>query len=322
MVALILAASLVAASPGWALEKVTVRLLWVHQAQFAGVYTAQDAGIYGKHGLEVRILPGGPAVDSLEELARGRCDFALAWLAAGIVRRAQGTPLIHLAQVTQRSAQLLVALADSGIRDISDLQGRRVGLWGGLLSLAPKALLQRQRITVQEVTQGTTVAPLVMRAVDAASAMRYNEYHQIYQAGIDFDGLVVFDLAAHGFNFPEDAIFTLERTWQQRPEVCRRFTAATLEGWQQAMARPDQALESVMRRVRKANLASNRSHQAWMLKTMSQLISPGAPDRPAQPGRLDPGAYGLVSRILLEHGLIPVQVPRQDLVKEAWRAAP
>ena len=37
------------------LKNVTIRLLWKHQSQFAGIYAAQESGIFQKAGLNVKI---------------------------------------------------------------------------------------------------------------------------------------------------------------------------------------------------------------------------------------------------------------------------
>lgn len=40
------------------LKKVVLRLKWIHQAQFAGFYTAVEKGFYKEAGLDVEIRPG------------------------------------------------------------------------------------------------------------------------------------------------------------------------------------------------------------------------------------------------------------------------
>jgi len=310
---------IVVLSPGMAtaLDKVTVRLQWVHQAQFAGFYVAQDAGIYRRHGLEVKLLPGGTNVDPLAELMAGRCDFTSAWLSEAVKLRSRGAELVLLAQVVQRSALLLITFKDSGIKTVRDLAGRRVGLWQRQFSLAPRALFGRLGIKVIEVSQGVTMAPFLRRAVAAATAMLYNEYHQVYQAGINFDELRVFHFAKLGLNFPEDGIYTRRRAWRDKPDLCRRFVAATLAGWRRAIARPDEALKSVMRRVRAATLAYNLSHQRWMLKTMFRLITYRVGLK--NMGHLSEKDLALVSRVLVNQKIMTGPVKAEGFVVPAWR---
>ncbi|MCB2228176.1 MAG: ABC transporter substrate-binding protein [Desulfarculaceae bacterium] len=314
---LALALVLCASWPARALDKVSLQLQWVHQAQFAGFYVAQDTGLYRQAGLEVDIRPGGPDVNPLHNLASLGCDFATGWLSEAVVLRSKEVPLVNLAQLIQRSALLLVTFRDSGIDSIKDLNNRRVGLWRNQFSVPTRALFKRNKIIVREIAQRTSVAPFLSRAVDAAMAMLYNEYHALYQAGVDLDQLKYFAFDDLGLNFPEDGLYTLEETWEERREVCRRFVAASLEGWRRAFAQEDAALNSVMKRVNEANLASNRPHQRWMLAVMKKLYTHRV--GLDKLGELSPEGLKQVNLVLLEQGFIPSPVEAEGFVVRAWQ---
>ena len=66
-------------------------------------------------------------------------------------------------------------------------------------------------------------------------------------------------------------------TWRARPEVCRRFVQATLEGWQYVAGHREETLNLVMQRVDQARTGTNRAHQRWMLDRMCELIRPVSP---------------------------------------------
>jgi NitT/TauT family transport system substrate-binding protein len=241
----------------------------------------------------------------------------MGWLAEALIKRTQGLPLVHLAQLVQRPASLLVTFKDSGIHDLRGLAGRRVGLWQGHAAAAPRTTFKSLGVQVNEIRQGSSMSPFLSRAVDAASAMLYNEIHVLYQAGIDRDQLRVFDLAQLGFNFPEDGIYTRDVTWREHPDLCRRFIKATLDGWRLALQEPQVALATVMKRVDESRLASNQAHQKWMLEVMGQIIT----DRvgPAGLGELDPEALRLLGEILARHGFLPRATPPDDFCAPAWR---
>ena len=88
---------------------------WPPQAQFAGYYVAYEKGFYRRHGLEVKILRGGPERPPSEMLAQGQADFGTMLLAGAIVKRARGLKLVNIAQIVQRSALMLVARKSRGI---------------------------------------------------------------------------------------------------------------------------------------------------------------------------------------------------------------
>ena len=68
--------SLLMASVVHADDKVSIRLKWLHQAQFAGYYVAKEKGFYKDEKLDVTINPGGPQLVAENLVAAGTDDFA------------------------------------------------------------------------------------------------------------------------------------------------------------------------------------------------------------------------------------------------------
>src|SRR5947209_19504741 len=66
-----------AAAATGGMDKVTVQLKWVAQAQFAGYYAALDQGFYKAEGLDVTIRPGGPDIAPEQVVASGQAEFGL-----------------------------------------------------------------------------------------------------------------------------------------------------------------------------------------------------------------------------------------------------
>lgn len=262
------------AAAGGALKTASLMPLWTPQAQFAGYYVALDKGIYAKHGIELQILPAGPGRFPVQALQDGSADFAVLWLTTALEHRCAGLQLVNLAQLIQRSSMLLIARKSSGIGTVADIAGRKVGLWGGDLSIPPLALFARQGIAIREVRQSQTVNLFLRGGIDVASAMWYNEYHTILNAGLDPEELVVFAMNDYGLNFPEDGIYALESTVHRDPALADAFVRASEEGWRYAFANPEEALDIVIAYIRRAHLPANRVHQRWMLNRMRDLALP------------------------------------------------
>jgi NitT/TauT family transport system substrate-binding protein len=284
------------------LSKVSFIPQWIPQAQFAGYYVAFEKGFYRSHHLEVKILRGGPDHPASDLLAKGRADFGTLFLANGIEKSANGGKLVNLAQIVQRSALMLVAKKSQGILKPEDINRRKVGLWGDEFRLQPRAFFRTYHLQVTEVPQSTTINLFLRDGVQVASAMWYNEYHQLLNAGMNPDELTTFFLADYGMNFPEDGIYCREDLMKRHPERCRAFVAASLEGWTYAFAHPEEALNIVMDYVAAANVATDRVHQKWMLEKMREIIQPPGSDVPL--GTLREEAYARVARALQEAGLI------------------
>ncbi len=282
----------------------TITLQWLPQSQFAGYYVAQDQGFYRNKGLAVTILHGGPELDPLDFLAEGSSDFATTFLISALRRRDAGLPLINIAQIVHRSTTMLIVRKKSGIKSLRDLNGKRISLWKGNLGVPFEAVLASRGIKPgRRFDQNYSVNLFLHNGVDACSAMYYNEYNMLYQAGLDEDDVLTFPLRDHGADIPEDGIYCLESTWKSRPAQCRAFVEATLEGWRYARAHPDKALQSVMKRVSGAHLPTNRSHMKWMLEKILPVIIPDTGD-PWKPGILSPRDYVRAADLMKRQGLI------------------
>ena len=305
----VLALAVAALLPLWAeaadgtgaLSKVVFLPHWIPQAQFAGYYMAAEQGIYRQHGLDVEILDGGPRKPVGKLLISGEATFASHFLSAALKLRDEGAPVVHLAQITQRSALMLVARKSHGIRSVADLDGKKVSVWPDFAA-QPNALFKKYNLQVHTLTQGPTINLFMRGGVDATSAMWYNEYHLFLNSGLNEDELTLFFYDQLGLNFPEDCVLCLAETWRARPEVCRQFVEATMEGWQYVLSHRDESLRVVMKRTEQARTGSNLSQQRWMLNCLCELIQPVKPG--VAMGELSPEAYAGMVRELKQGGQI------------------
>ena len=111
------------------LDKVTLQLKWVTQAQFAGYYAALEEGYYEDEGLDVELKPGGPDITPEQVVASGQAEFGIDWLPALLAARDQGGDLVNIAQVFARSGMTELTWKDSGITDVAGMKGKKVGVW-------------------------------------------------------------------------------------------------------------------------------------------------------------------------------------------------
>ena len=159
---------------------------WLPQAQFAGYYMAQEKGLYRKHGIDLTILRGGPEYPPSETIARGKVTFATTFLSSALELRDRGVRLVNIGQIVQRSGFILVTKKASGINTPADLNGKKVGIWTHF-RLQPQAFFRKYGIAVKPVHQGATMNLFLRDGVVAASAMWYNEYHALLNAGLNED---------------------------------------------------------------------------------------------------------------------------------------
>jgi len=197
---------------------------------------------------------------------------------------------------------MLISKKTAGIETIDDMDGKKVGLWEGDVSIPPRTLFAKHGIKVRVVRQSQTVNLFLRGGIDVASAMWFNEYHTILNSGVDAEELNTIFLSDQGMNFPEDGIYTLEKTLQNDPALAAAFVDASLEGWRYAFDHPDETLDIVIKYMREAKLPANRMHQKWMLERMRDLMAPTDPQ--AEFGKLREQDYESVAQALLKDGLI------------------
>ncbi len=279
---------------------------WLPQAQFAGYYVAYEKGFYRKHGIDLKILKGGPDFPAAEMLGKSRADFTTMFLSEAIEQRDKKIRLVNIGQLMQRSGFILVAKKGSGISKPSDFQNKKVSMWPNF-QVQPRAFFRKYGIEVKHVSQGATVNLFLRGGVDAASAMWYNEYHTIINSGINEDELTTFFFDRYGLNFPEDGIYVLKETYERDRELCCKFVRASLAGWQYAFENPDEATDIVMKYIKDAHAGGNRVHQRWMLARMKDLMQPVDPKAPI--GALNAKDYDTVAGELQKSGLIRTILP-------------
>jgi len=284
------------------LKKTSFMPLWEPQAQFAGYYVALDKGIYARNGIDLTILRAVPGHSPVEALEKGTADFAILWLSTVLQHRSARIEFVNLAQIIQRSSKMLISKKAAGIKTITDMEGKKVGLVGGDESIPFRTLFGKHHVKILEVRKSHTVNLFLRGGVDVTSAMWFNEYHTILDSGIDPDELNVIFLKDQGMNFLEDGIYTLAKTFHKDPALATAFVTASLEGWRYAFDHPDEALDIVLKYIHEAQLPASRMHQKWMLDRMRDLMTPDASE--AGFGQLKEPDYLAVCRSLQAQGLI------------------
>jgi NitT/TauT family transport system substrate-binding protein len=252
-------------------DGVTVRLKWLHQAQFAGFYVAKDKGYYEAAGLDVSIQPGGSDFPAIQMVAGGSEQFGVTGADQILIARSKGVPVVAIAVIYRENPFVLFALKKSGIAKATQFVGKNIGLKiGGSEELIYRAVLASAGVdkkTLHEMPVKFDLTPLLTGQVDVWPGYLINEVIAAQEKGFD---VTVIRPADYGVAMYADTLFTTERMLKEKPEVVKKFVVATVRGWSDAIADVDSAARTTVKFGNKLEYA----HELAMMKASVALIKP------------------------------------------------
>ncbi len=287
-------------------DMVTLQLRWITQAQFAGYYVALDKGFYSQEGLEVTIQPGGPDVETIPAITDGRADIIVEWMPPALAAREQGIALVNIAQPFKSSGMMLVCRKDAGVATSADFRGKRIAVWFSGNEYPFLSWMSQLGIPVtggpdgiELLRQDFNIDPLLDRQAACISAMSYNEYGQVLDAGVSLDELVVFKYEDHGVATLEDGLYVLEGKLGDPAFSDRmvRFVRASLRGWRYAVQHPEETVEIILDNDSTGTLTEK--HQTRMMGEIARLVA-------GTDGSLRPSDYQRTVATLLAGSSDPV----------------
>jgi NitT/TauT family transport system substrate-binding protein len=232
------------------LERIRLPMGFIPNVQFAPVYVAVERGYFAQEGIELE-FDYGFETDGVQLVAAGELPFAVASGDQVVLARAQGLPVVYIAEWWQRFPVAIASLAETGIESPSDLAGRTVGVpeLFGASYIGWQALLNAAGLDPSEVelqTIGYSQVPSLSEGrVEAAVVYANNEPVVLAQEGMSVNVIAVADYA----DIVANGLIASEKVIAERPELVRGFVRAFLHGIADTLADPDAAFEISTRYV-------------------------------------------------------------------------
>jgi len=289
------AAGAVQAQTNPALERVTLQLKWKHQFQFAGYYAAIAQGYYREAGLEVSLVEAQPGHDPVEAVLAGRAEFGVG-TSELLLLRGRGEPVVVLAAIFQHSPLVLLTRRTEQVDDLQALHDQPIMIEPQSAELF--AYFRNEGIDpakLRILPHTFEVRDLVEGRVAAMSDYVTDEPFLLRKVGVEH---LTFTPRAGGIDFYGDNLFTTAAQIAAHPERVRRFRAASLRGWEYALAHPDEIVALILRDYsqRKA-----RAHLEFEAAQMTQLLHPGL----IEIGHMNPGRWRHIAQTYEEFGMLP-----------------
>ncbi len=251
-----------------ALDQVSLQLKWKHQFQFAGYYAAVEKGFYRENGLEVEIREGGPSVNAGATVAAGGADFGICTTSV-LLDSTQRANTVILAVIFQHSAAIILTSNRAGIHTVSELKGHRLMDRPGNDDLA--AMLKHEGVdyaALPRVAHDGNPRDLLNGTADAMVAYSTNEPYALEKLGTPY---LIFSPRAFGLDFYGDNLCTSRAEAVKHAERAHAFRAASVKGWQYALAHKDEIADLIRRRY-----SMQKSREALMFEAVQTelLIQP------------------------------------------------
>lgn len=250
------------------LEKTSLRLKWVCQAQFAGYYSALKEGYYKDVGLSVTIDPAGPNISPIQSVTSGVNEFGIAGAEQIITAIDNKVPIVAIAVIYRETPEALVSKKELNIKAPKDLEGKTVGVVYENDENLYRLFLKKNNVdenSIKEVPAITGISQVMTDQVDAKMAYEMNDAILLELEGEKVNLLKFRD---YGVKVYADTIFTTKEMVEKHPDKVKKFLKASLKGWNYAIENPEKSVSQLI----EINPTLKYEHQLGYLKGSIPLI--------------------------------------------------
>lgn len=299
--------ALVACDKQTDVEQVTMTLDWVPNTNHTGLYVALDKGWYLEEGIDLDIqVPADPA-GALKQVAVGQTEFGVSFQEEVTIARSTGIPVVSIAAVIQHNTSALVSRGDSDIQSAADFEGKTYASYGLPLEYPLiKGLMACEGADVEQlefIDVGWDIFPaLIGGKVDLAWIyMAWDGVHADLM-GEDLNVIPFYGSCVPDYYTP--VIVAGESTLTERGDLVKAFMAATVRGYEWAIAHPADAAEILLKYSPESDPELVRASQAW--------LSPRYQDDAGQWGVQDPAVWDTFTTWMDENGLLDESITATD----------
>ncbi|ETD72750.1 ABC transporter ATP-binding protein [Pelistega indica] len=277
-------------------EKINLILDWFVNPDHASVIIAQQKGYFKEQGLEVEIVePADPSTPP-KLVAAGKADMAVTYQPQLHMQIDEGLPLTRVSSIVDNPLNSVVVLADSGINDIQDLKGKKVGFSvAGFEDVLLGAMLEHHGLSLKDVelvNVNWSLSPsLLTKKTDAViGAFRNFELNQMQLENQQGKAFFVED---HGVPSYDELILVVNNK-DRNNEKWKKFNEALSKAVTYINAEPEKAWTDFVS-YKPKELDNELNRRAWK-DTLPYLAK--------QPGKLNKQRYEEFAQFMLDKKLI------------------
>jgi len=238
------------AGPAMAADKVTLMLNWYVYGEHAPFYYGKEKGIYAKHGIDLDIQEGRGSGVTTQAVGAGSADFGYVDVPTMMRATIKGAPVTAVGVALQTSPMSAMGFVDKNIRKPADIKGKTVATTpGDSMSQIWPLFLKKTGLKESDFKTVSGDATTKLNAVINGRADLLLGYVMDQSMKIkDATGKDVYPIkfSDYGINLVSSGIIVNTATLKSKPDMVKRFLAASVEAIEAAEKDPKAAAQSIL----------------------------------------------------------------------------
>ena len=297
-------------------EKLTLDLDFYPNPDHAGIYMAQEEGLFKEAGLEVAInTPTDPSAP-LKDVATGKADLAITYEPEVMLAHEQGLDVVAVGALVNQPLTSLIWTRKSGIKGPADLKGKTVSFAGIPYQEAfLKTILRRAKVPASTVKPVNVGFGLIPSLVNSSAQAMLGGYSNVEGVDLRERGLAPTIIPVDQLGVPtyDELVLVARRsTLDEKGERIRLFLNALRRGTEAAVANPKAASEAI--------LAANTSLEPKLTEAEITATLPLLAARTkGQPyGYMDPKEWEAFGAWMSNEGLIETPPKASEVLSNSY----
>jgi ABC-type nitrate/sulfonate/bicarbonate transport system substrate-binding protein len=261
----------------WAADHAVMQLGWIANVEYMGMFIADDAGYYKEEGLEMELVPGGPAISVAPVVASGKALVGTDSTDTIARARVEGAKLKVIGAELLRNPTSVMSLSSNPIKTPQDLVGKKFGVQQNGNEIV-QAFLKTNKVDPKDVTIVPVQfdpAPLINGEVDAFMSFLTNQPIQLELKGIENTNFLLSDF---GYVEWADCLIVTE---DSLADAAKRkqlvgIVRGTVRGWQDAVADPKRGARLAVEKYGKSFNLDQHAQELIAAKLVPLVATPDA----------------------------------------------